>query len=365
MRGNGPPEHGAATPHDEESSVSMASTLRRVSGIAFTTLLAVGLTSCGSAEESTGESGGDTAGGQFPVSIDSALGTAEIPEQPERVVTLGQGSAETAIALGVVPVGVESYEWGSDDTGYLPWIHEAVTEAGEELPTQFTGADDIDFEAIIELEPDVILAPWSGVTQEQYDILSDIAPTVAYPELPWSTDWDQQIEIIGEALGQPEEAQGLIQDIETQFDEAAAANEQFADLTFSYVYTDGPGTLGVFLPDEQRVAMVRGLGLTVDPVVETFPETEGTDSAIIGLENADQLSESDLLFTFYSDPETRAEIEAQELYAAIPAVESGAVVASEDNSFVTASSIINPLTVPWVIDRYVPMIEEAVQNIES
>ncbi|MFD6953422.1 iron ABC transporter substrate-binding protein [Nocardiopsis sp. TSRI0078] len=342
----------------------MAFTLRRAAGTGVATLLALSLAACGGApEEDTG--GSADSGGEFPVSIDSALGTAEIPERPERVVTLGQGSTETSIALGVVPVGMESYEWGSDETGYMPWIHEAVTEAGEDLPAQFTGAQDIDFEAVIGLEPDVILAPWSGITQEQYDILSDIAPTVAYPDLPWSTDWDQQIEIIGEALGQPEEAQGLIEDIESQFEEAKAANEQFADLTFSYIYTDGPGTLGVFLPDEQRVAMVRNLGLTVDPVVETLPEAEGTDSAVIGLENADKLSGSDLVFTFYTDAETRAEIEAQELYASIPAIENGAVVAAEDTSFVTASSIINPLTVPWVIERYVPLIEEAAANAEG
>ncbi len=28
--------------------------------------------------------------------------------------------------------------------------------------------------------------------------------------------------------------------------------------------------------------MVRGLGLQVDPIVNTLPETEGTDSALIG-----------------------------------------------------------------------------------
>ncbi|MFE1168068.1 iron-siderophore ABC transporter substrate-binding protein [Nocardiopsis sp. NPDC058789] len=341
----------------------MNSTLRRVGGIALTSALALGLASCGTDGEDTSP-GGD-ADGTFPVTIESALGTAEIPERPERVVTLGQGSAETAIALGTVPVGIESYEWGSDDTGYLPWIHEAVTESGEELPEQFAGADDIDFEAIIELAPDVILAPWSGVTQEQYDILTDIAPTVAYPDLAWSTDWDEQIEIIGRALGQPEEADGLVADIEGRFEEAAAENPEFADLTFSYVYTDGPGTLGVFLPDEQRVAMVRGLGLQVDPVVDTFPETEGTDSALVGLENADQFGDSDLLFTFYTDAETRAEIESQDLYGSIPAIERGSVVTSDDNSFVTASSLINPLTVPWAIERYVPLIHEAARTLDD
>ena len=348
-------------------AASMNPTLRSVGGIGLTAALALGLVACGTGD--TGGDGGDggapSSDGAFPVEIESALGTAQIPERPERVVTLGQGSAETSIALGLVPVGIESYEWGSDDTGYLPWIHEAVTESGEQLPEQFAGATDIDFEAIIELAPDVILAPWSGVTQEQYDVLSDIAPTVAYPDLPWSTDWDQQIEIIGEALGRPEEAAELITGIEGRFEEAAEEHPEFADLTFSYIYTDGPGTLGVFLPDEQRVAMVRGLGLQVDPVVETFPETEGTDSALIGLENADQLADSDLIFTFYSDPETRAEIEAQDLYAAIPAVARGAVVTGDDNSFVTASSLINPLTVPWVIDRYVPLIEEAAAELDD
>ncbi|GAA3879086.1 iron-siderophore ABC transporter substrate-binding protein [Streptomyces sedi] len=316
----------------------------------------------GSTESSSGEGEG---GGAFPVTIESALGDAEIDERPERVVTLGQGSAETAIALGSTPVGIESYEWGSDDTGYLPWIHEAVTERGDELPTQFTGGENIDFDAILELEPDVILAPWSGITQDQFDILNDIAPTVAYPDLPWSTNWDQQIELVATALGQPDQADVLIGDIRDQLAEAAASRPEYEGVTFSYIYTSGPGTLGVFLPEEQRVEMVSSLGLTVDPVAETFEELEGTDSAMIGLENADQLGDSDLVFTFYSDAETRTEIEGQPLYAAIPAVERGGIVSSDDNPFVTASSIINPLTVPWSIDRYLPLIDEALTTLDD
>ncbi|APU14945.1 MULTISPECIES: iron-siderophore ABC transporter substrate-binding protein [Actinoalloteichus] len=334
---------------------------RRTAG-AVIAVAVVALASCSTTTENGGTEAG-TGDGTFPVLIESALGEAEIPESPERVVTLGQGSAETAIALGRTPVGVERYDWGSDETGYLPWVHQAITETGEELPEQFTGGEDIDFPAIVELAPDVILAPWSGITQEQFDILNDIAPTVAYPGLAWSTDWDEQIELIGRALGMSDEAAALITDIEDRFAEAAASRPEYADVTFSYVYTTGPGTLGVFLPDEQRVAMVSRLGLTVDPVVETFPETEGTDSALIGLEQADQLAESDLVFTFYSDAETREQIEGQPLYAAIPAVSRDSLVASDENPFVTASSMINPLTVPWTIDRYLPLIDDAISRI--
>ncbi|AXG77207.1 iron-siderophore ABC transporter substrate-binding protein [Streptomyces paludis] len=328
--------------------------------------LVLGGCSSGSDEtESTGSKSTKTEAGAFPVSIKSALGTAKITEQPERVVTLGQGSTETAIALGHTPVGIESYEWGSDKTGYLPWIHEAVEKNGEKLPTQFAGGEDIDFEAITELEPDVILAPWSGITQEQYDILADIAPTVAYPKLAWSTDWDEQIEIIAKALGAPDEAKTLTTKIEKQLADAAATRPQYKDVSFSYIYTTGPGTLGVFLPEEQRVSMVSSLGLTPDPVVKTFKETEGTASAIIGLENGEKLKDSDLIFTFYSDAKSKKEVEGQKLYAAIPAIKRGSVVAGTDNSFVTASSIINPLTVPWVIDRYLPMIDKAVATLDK
>ncbi|GGV74589.1 iron-siderophore ABC transporter substrate-binding protein [Streptomyces gelaticus] len=339
---------------------------RTLAATAAAAALVLALGGCSSSDDGKAASGSSGKNsGAFPVSVKSALGTAEIKAQPERVVTLGQGSAETAIALGHTPVGIEKYEWGSDKTGYLPWIHEAVKKSGDKLPTQFTGGEDIDFEAITELEPDVILAPWSGITQKDYDILKDIAPTVAYPDLPWSTDWDQQIEIIAKALGQPDQAKTLTSKIEKQLADAAATRPEYKKHTFSYIYNTGPGTLGVFKPDEQRVKMVSSLGLTVDPVVNTFKETKGTDSALIGLENAEKLKDSDLVFTFYMDDKARKEIEAQPLYAAIPAVRSGAVVAGEDNSFVTASSIINPLTVPWVIDRYLPLIDEAVKAADN
>lgn len=339
-------------------------TRRRFTASVATAVLALALGACGSQDDDSSAASRSPAApaapGAYPVTIKSALGEATITKKPERVVTLGQGSTETAIALGQIPVGTEKYEWGSDSTGYLPWVHEAVTGSGGKLPEQFTGGEELDIEAIVELDPDVILAPWSGITQDQYNLLKDIAPTVAYPEKAWSTDWDQQIEIISQALGQPAKGQELIDGIKKQFADAASSRPGYKNVTFSYIYTNGPGTLGVFKPEEQRAAVVSALGLTIDPVVDTFPETEGTDSALIGLENADKLAASDVVFTFYTDDKTRREIEAQPLYASIRAVKSGAVVASNDNPFVTASSMINPLTVPWAIERYLPLIDAAV-----
>lgn len=346
-------------------SISTRPGRRALTASALTAALCLVLGACGSDGDTSADSGSAKGGGAFPVSIKSALGTAEITEQPERVVTLGQGSAETAIALGHTPVGVEKYEWGSDKTGYLPWVHEAVKKKGDELPKQFTGGEELDIEAITELEPDVILAPWSGVTQKQYDILKDIAPTVAYPDKAWSTNWDQQIDIVAKALGRPKDGAKLTAKIEKQLAAAAKKRPEYGKYSFSYIYNNGPGTLGVFRSEEQRVEMVSSLGLKVDPVVDTFKETEGTDSALIGLENGNKLNKSDLIFTFYSDPKSRQQIEGQKLYKSISGIKRGAVVAAEENPFVTASSMINPLTVPWTIERYLPMIDAAVAKAEK
>lgn len=300
-----------------------------------------------------------------PVSITHALGTAEIKERPQRIVTLGQGAAETAIALGTTPVGMESYPWGADDSGYLPWVKEAVEKNSEELPELITGGTELDMEAIVKLKPDLILAPWSGITQEQYDLLSEMAPTVAYPDEPWVTPWETEIDMVTQALGKPEKAKELVADIQAELKKAA--KPEYGNYTYSFIYNDGPGTLGIFFESEQRASMVSALGLKFDPVAETFRDKEvpGTDSALIGLENADKLSDSDLIFTFYASPENRKEIEAQPLYAQIPAVKRGSVVAPTDQSLVTASSMINPLTVPWTVERYKELIDAAIKKVED
>ena len=55
-----------------------------------------------------------------------------------------------------------------------------IKELGVDNPNIFQDTDGLDFEAISDANPDVILAAYSGITQEEYDILSEIAPVVAY-----------------------------------------------------------------------------------------------------------------------------------------------------------------------------------------
>jgi len=75
----------------------------------------------------------------FPVTIDSALGQAVIAATPRRVVTLGLGADDLALALGVVPVGTSRADWGGDADHYWPWVRAAIQAQGQPLPERSHG----------------------------------------------------------------------------------------------------------------------------------------------------------------------------------------------------------------------------------
>ncbi|BDZ51074.1 hypothetical protein GCM10025867_33150 [Frondihabitans sucicola] len=97
--------------------------LRRVAAGVVALGLALSLAACstsssGSRAERSASSGSEA--GAFPVTIPSALGKATITAAPKRVVTIGWGSADTLVALGVVPVGIEKVTFGGDEHGDSP-----------------------------------------------------------------------------------------------------------------------------------------------------------------------------------------------------------------------------------------------------
>src|SRR5690554_4882453 len=96
---------------------------------------------------------------EYPIVIEHAFGETEIESKPERVVTIQWGNHDVVLALGVVPVGFSAANFGvQDDSGLLPWTIEKLEELGETDPNVFQDTDGLDFEAISDAEPDVILA---------------------------------------------------------------------------------------------------------------------------------------------------------------------------------------------------------------
>ena len=316
----------------------------------------VSITGCATASPSAATGSPDS---EFsPVTIEHAFGETEITAQPERVVTLGWGSTDAALALGVVPVAMEAQSYGGDENGVLPWVAEKLDDMGAETPAIIPETTDAPaYEQIAEAAPDLILAVYSGITEEQYDRLSQIAPTVAYPDKAWSTPWRDVISTVGEALGEPDEADAVLANIDDVIAKQAAAHPELAGKTVAAVWDVG-GTFYVYKPADSRVNFLLDLGLTSAPAVDELANGDSTYYYTLSYEQLDKL-DSDILVSF-ADTDDAAQAFLSAGYAqAIPAVKSGAVASVTGVELVAAVSPPTALSLTWGIDKYVDALSQA------
>ncbi|MFC4553989.1 ABC transporter substrate-binding protein [Georgenia faecalis] len=340
-----------------------------VAAAAVLTLAACSTTSTGGSDDHTSHDATTAASDAFPVTVEHAFGETTIEEQPERVATISWVNADVAIALGVAPVGMPAEEFGGTPELSTPWKDEALAELGAEVgsengPTLYSEADGIAFEDIAELAPDVILAAYSGLTQEEYDRLSEIAPVVAYPEVAFGTPWQESTRLIGEALGLADEAEQLVEDTEAQIAEAAAEHPEIEGKSFIYANLDpaNASVINLFTSLDNRSKFLESIGMVEAPVV-----TEAGGEAFYiewSAERADELA-SDVLVAWVPSEEAVAQIEADPLLGQIPAIAAGAFVPSANDTLTIAVSAASPLSLPWALDEVLPDIAEAARAAEA
>ena len=313
---------------------------------------------------STGASGdapaSDSAATGGDVTIEHAFGETTVPADPQNVVTLGWGSTDAAIALGTIPVAIPFDSYAGDDQGVLPWVKEAVEKAGAELPEVLpeTTDDEPPYEAIAAADPDVILAVYSGITEEQYETLSQIAPTVAYPDQAWSTPWRDVVTTVGKALGKDEQATEVLQGIDDQLAAAAAAHPEFEGKTIAAVW-DVAGTFYVYKKEDPRVEFMLDLGFESAPAVDELANGDSTFFYTLSYEQLDQLK-ADVVLS-YSD--TQAEADAfltAPQTSVIPAVQAGNVAQLVGTQYIAAVSPPTALSIDWGLDELVAALETAV-----
>lgn len=325
--------------------------------LALAAAFALTLSACGSSDAGEPDSAGSTSGFE-PVTIEHALGTTEITEAPERVVAWGWASADAAIALGVTPVAIPKQSYGGDADGVLPWIREALEADGEEVPTILSETEEPPYEEIAAADPDVILATYSGLTQEQYDLLEEIAPVVAYPDQPWSTPWREVVTTTGEALGKAEEAEKVLEDIDAEVDAAAEEHPELAGRTVAAV-ADSAGTFYVYRDTDPRVEFTLDLGLESAPSVDELANGESTFFYTLSYEELDKLT-SDVLVVYAATQEEADRFLASKPAKAMAQVQNGTVAQVVGADFVASVSPPTALSLTWGLDEYVGLLSDAV-----
>ncbi|TCM53111.1 iron complex transport system substrate-binding protein [Rhizobium sp. PP-F2F-G48] len=296
----------------------------------------------------------------YPITIRHAFGTTVIETKPKRVATVAWANHEVPLALGVVPVGMARANFGDDDgDGILPWVKARLDALGGAPPVLFDEGDGIDFEAVAATRPDVILAAYSGIGQADYDTLSQIAPVIAFPQAPWSTDWRETIRLDSAGLGMATEGEALIDAIESEIAGTLAGHPELKGKTAMFITHLSASDLSIinfYTTNDTRVKFFGDLGLA-SPKSVLQASQPGKYSGSVSAEQIDAFDDVDILVT-YGDQALFETLKSNPLTRHMPAVAKGALVMLGNDPVGNAANP-TPLSIRWVLKDYVARLSEA------
>lgn len=264
-------------------------------------LMVVILIGCGSGNEdlNDGEETGDqyTENEEEVLEVEHAMGSTEIEGTPERVVTLYQGATDTAVALGIEPVGIVESWLEQPIYNYLSDNLEGASIVGDEIQPNL--------EEVASLEPDLIIATLSR-HEEVYDQLSEIAPTIITDP---SNEFKYTLDIMGQATNQEDAADQLLLDWE---DRVADFQEKMAE-----EYDEWPMTTSVlnFRSDQIRLFTGGFPGGILDELgfahTEIQQEAIDNDEVFLEFTNTESIPEMDaeVFFVFMQGNQDEADLE--------------------------------------------------------
>lgn len=322
-----------------------------------------------STEVSVSESTEDTTQEEnvtYPIVVKHAFGETVIDKKPERVASIAWSNQDTILALGVKPVGISMANYGAaEGEKLLPWTLEALQKIGADDVEIFEDTAGLDFEAINASNPDVILAAYSGITKEDYETLSKIAPVIAYPKEAWATRWREQILTNSIGMGMEEEGKKKIEELENIIKEEVQKRPQIKDkkVAFFYFNPSDFGKFYVYFPVDPRVEYLTEFGMQhADSVLELAKDKSGF-ALEISAEEIEKFSDVDIA-VFYGNEELLEAMQKDALLSGMPAIKNGSVVILNDNSPLAASASPSALSIPYTINEYLDLIATAADKVK-
>ncbi|MFF3855123.1 ABC transporter substrate-binding protein [Micromonospora sp. NPDC002575] len=285
--------------------------------------LGVGLTACGESDPVA-----DTATGQTR-EITHAMGTTKVPAEPKRVVVLDTDKIDTALSLGVTPVGAatagEARSWptyfGEDKLAGIKEVG-VLTEP--------------DLEAINALKPDLILG--SKFRQEKfYDELAAIAPTVFTEQV--GITWKENFLLDGQALGKEQQAKDLLAAYEKRAKDFGAKLGDAADRTVSIVRFI-PGAIRVYGPDSFSGIVVGDTGLG-RPERQQLAGKEDKRFDLVSAERVNEVDADVIFVTAYGEKAAaeQATVTGGTLWKGLSAVKAGRAHVVSDETWMTGIGV--------------------------
>ncbi|MER0040784.1 iron-siderophore ABC transporter substrate-binding protein [Pseudomonas sp. MGal98] len=266
--------------------------------------------------------------------VDTAFGALELHGTPQRVVTLSENALDTALAVGVTPLGSVATRGGNDVSTYLK------DKAGD---IKIVGtARETNLESVFALQPDLILAA-PALTRDQYQKLSLIAPTLV-PKGNAFADWRQNVEFYGQALDKRPEARAAIAAVDARIEGLKGKIEPGQVASVVRWSPQGPGVMSHHLFVGQLLGQLGFKGTAMAAELTKKPHSDA-----LSLENLSRI-DGDWLFiaTLNADGDKALEQARQQpAFARLKAVSSGHVQSVDGQIW---SSGAGPLAAQVVLD---------------
>lgn len=315
-------------------------------------VLVLGLAGCGSAAPTEG-SGGADQDQDFHVTVPTPYGDVELTERPERIVVLSLDYLEATLALDLTPVGAPTGVPLGD------WVTERIDTTDTDIFAFSSPSNgEVPMEKIAALDPDLILGSVYAVTQENFDELSKIAPTLTHADDADETvagAWEDITRQVGTATGTSDKADQVIAGVHQKITEAqeAAPNSQGTKAIFAGVAAQGIAVTQGDAHSGMRLLQALGLEQTD---VGSGEEGYGGGRVMLSTEEIGQLDKADLLIIGAIDPAAAEQLFKNELYTSLDIVKEDHVLVLDALgtwSFNTPTA----LNVPYLIDQLQPLME--------
>lgn len=295
-------------------------------GLTIAALGVVGCSSNGSNEDNNTETATRI--------VETVKGEVEIPAEPKKIVDISGNSEELAL-LGYTPVGtanVDSYQTDSVPT-YVQ------NELGKSKVVGHSMMDTMDIEAILALEPDlIIMAP----RQEKiYDQLKEIAPVVMVDDE--YNNWEAKLMDIAEIFEKEDEAQAWL---DSYYAKAKEIGEEINAANGDQTYVTVLASSGQFM-----VFTEAGLGTVLrdDMGLKQPTNMPEQDSITLPTVTMEGLSEIDADHIIVIGTESdKADLENSSVWKEIRAVKEGNVTILDASPYF--SQPYNPIGRELILD---------------
>ncbi|WP_054860135.1 ABC transporter substrate-binding protein [Gracilibacillus sp. JCM 18860] len=290
--------------------------LKKWISLMLLTLLFTILVACGQEEtqEANSSSGKEEAEDTSQSTEINYLGeTYEVPKDPSIVITGSLEAMEDALMLGIEPIGAISVG------GEFPELYQEIVGSAESIGEK----QQPNLEKILELNPDVILST-TKFPEDVSSKLNEIATVIPVSHL--STDWKDNLLLMGELSGDKEKAEQILADYDEQLEEIQAkASEQLQDKT-AVVVRIRSGNIMIYSQNTFfNPSLYEDFGLAVPSVVEAAEAQEA-----ISLEKFSEVN-PDYIFVQYAEsenadnPEALSDLEVNPIWQSLQAVQNDQV----------------------------------------